>query len=347
MSSWDQDGIHSRDQEGFLPGLEQYFDQFVNTTKSLIHTVNQYIDIDYMLWIRWLLSPIFLCFVILPSLILVFIYISAIILYIYRIHRLRLLNRIQDSVGQGDFWTAGREIVATLWDAHAWLWHGYELKGLENVPTDTGCILVYYHGAIPLDYYYLVNRFLLVKGVMIKSVVDRGLFYIPGFKIVLDVFACTAGTVDSLAEELTSGSILGLSPGGIYEAQFSDHYYKVEWRKRVGFARAALKANVPILPVFTVNIREAFRYLPFFNKFWHFIYSHTRLPLRPIFGGFPVKLTTHIGQPIYPSPEMTPEELKHQVKEQIEAMISQHQRVPGKILPSILDRVYKSRHHTD
>ena len=22
----------------------------------------------------------------------------------------------------------GREIVATLWDAHAWLWHGYEVS---------------------------------------------------------------------------------------------------------------------------------------------------------------------------------------------------------------------------
>ena len=28
-----------------------------------------------------------------------------------------------------------REAVATLWDAHAWLWHGYELRGLEHLPT--------------------------------------------------------------------------------------------------------------------------------------------------------------------------------------------------------------------
>ena len=59
--------------------------------------------------------------------------------------------------------------------------------------------------------------------------------------------------------------------GGIYEAQFSDHYYKVEWRNRLGFARAAIKSNVPVLPVFTVNIREAFRTLPFLGSddfFW-------------------------------------------------------------------------------
>eukprot|EP00088_Acartia_fossae_P038854 TRINITY_DN4031_c0_g1_i1.p1 TRINITY_DN4031_c0_g1~~TRINITY_DN4031_c0_g1_i1.p1 ORF type:complete len:362 (+),score=22.13 TRINITY_DN4031_c0_g1_i1:324-1409(+) len=343
---WEKETF-STTEDGILVGLEAYLDSLVNATKLWLHTINNYVDIDYMLWVRWLLSPVFLCFVILPSLILVFIYISSIILYIHRIHRLRLLNTLQNSVEQGDLWTAGREIVATLWDAHAWLWHGYELKGLENLPTDTGCLLVYYHGAIPLDYYYLVNRVLLLKGVMIKSVVDRCLFSMPGVKIILDVFGCTSGTVDSLAEELSNGQILGLSPGGIYEAQFSDHYYKVEWRNRLGFARAALKANVPILPVFTVNIREAFRTLPLLGSFWHFIYMKTRLPVRPLFGGFPVKLTTYVGAPIYPKEDMTPELLRDQVKASIESMISQHQRVPGKILPSIIDRVWKSRDHSD
>jgi len=343
---WEKETF-TQTEDNIMFGLQDYYDQVVNATRACFHFINQYVDIDYMLWIRWLLSPVFLCFVILPSLILVFIYITSIILYIHRFHRLRLLNRLQNSVEQGDFWSAGREIVATLWDAHAWLWHGYELKGHEHIPTDTGCLLVYYHGAIPLDYYYLVNRILLVKGFVVKSVVDRCLFSMPGLKIVLDVFGCTTGTVDSLAEELSKGSTLGISPGGIYEAQFSDHYYKVEWRNRLGFARAAIKSNVPVLPVFTVNIREAFRTLPFLGSLWHFIYMKTRLPLRPLFGGFPVKLTTYIGPPIYPEPDITPEQFRDKVKAGIEQLITQHQRVPGKILPSIVDRVWKSRAHTD
>ena len=35
---------------------------------------------------------------------------------------------------------------------------------------------MYYHGAIPVDYYYLVNRVLLLKEVMVRSVVDKFLF---------------------------------------------------------------------------------------------------------------------------------------------------------------------------
>ena len=41
--------------------------------------------------------------------------------------------------------------------------------------------------------------------------------------------------------------------------------------------------------------REAFRALPFGHRFFLWLFEKTRLPLRPCFGGFPVKLRTHIG----------------------------------------------------
>lgn len=335
-------------EDEIVSSLELFCQGIINSTKAGLQTLSHYVDVDYMLWVRWLLSPLFLTFVILPSLIVIFIYTSAIILYIYRAHRNRLVNRLQDYVEQGDFWTAGREIVATLWDAHAWLWHGYELKGLENLPVDgQGCMLVYYHGAVPIDYYYLVNRVLLVKGIVINSVVDKFLFSLPGLNIILDVFGCTTGTVDSLAEKMASGKVLGLSPGGVYEAQFSDHHYEILWRERVGFAKAVIKAKVPVLPVFTVNIREAFRTLPFISWMWHWVYMKTRLPIRPLFGGFPVKLTTYIGPPIQVTDETTPEMLRDQCKEALANLIKEHQRRPGKILRGIFDRVWRRRDHRD
>ena len=168
------------------------------------------------------------------------------------------------------------------------------------------------------------------------SVVDNFLFKVPGLKLLLEAFYCTAGTVDSIAEALAGGKILvrsfctfsfnhgwpnyecqGLAPGGVYEAQFGDHGYQVLWRERLGFARAALMSNVPLLPVFTENIRESFRVLPFGGDIFHWIFTKTRLPLRPVFGGFPVKLRTHIGEPIYPEENMTPEMLRQRCKVEI------------------------------
>jgi len=173
---------------------------------------------------------------------------------------------------------------------------------------------------------------------MINSVVDNFLFKVPGFKIFLEAFSCTPGTVDSLAEQLSQGKTLGLAPGGVYEAQFGDHEYKILWRERLGFARAALKANVPILPVFTENIREAFRVFPLGGSFFYWLYLKTRLPLRPLFGGFPVKLRTHIGEPIYPEENMTPEMLRDRCQDALEKMIARHQRIPGSIWRGLFDR---------
>jgi len=315
-------------------------ERFINSTQLVLDFVNEYVDLDYMMWIRWLLSPIILTFVILPAIILILIYFSSLCLYIYRAHRQRLIRRFAAYVEQGDFWKAGRETVATIWDAHAWLWHGYELWGLENLPLEGGALLVYYHGALPLDYYYLVGRVLLLKEVVIHSVVDNFLFKLPGLKLVLDVFCCTPGTVEICTEHLKEGKILGIAPGGVYEAQFGDHNYKILWRQRLGFAKTALQANVPILPVFTENIREAFRVFPFFESFFLKMWIKTRLPLRPLFGGFPVRLRTHIGEPIYPEEGMSPEELRERCERALENMIATHQRLPGSITRGILDRFW-------
>ena len=123
------------------------------------------------------------------------------------------------------------------------------------------------------------------REIMVNSVVDNFLFKVPGLNIILEAFHCTPGTVDTCADLLSQGRVLGLAPGGVYEAQFGDHEYKILWRNRLGFAKAALKANVPILPVFTENIREAFRVLPFGGNFFYWLFQKTRLPLRPFFGG--------------------------------------------------------------
>ena len=47
--------------------------------------------------------------------------------------------------------------------------------------------------------------------------------------------------------------------------------------------------------------REAFRVFPYGHRFFLWLFEKTRLPLRPCFGGFPVKLRTHIGKT---TPEM-------------------------------------------
>lgn len=51
------------------------------------------------------------------------------------------------------------------------------------------------------------------------------------------------GTVQECSNILKSGNLLAISPGGVYEAQFGDSYYKLLWKNRLGFAKAALDAK--------------------------------------------------------------------------------------------------------
>ena len=116
--------------------------------------------------------------------------------------------------------------------------------GLENIPVDQPILFVYYHGAIPLDLYYFVSRVLLIHSKLIHTVADRFLFKVPGWSVIADVFKVIPGTVQTCSSILKEGNMLAISPGGVYEAQFGDSYYRLMWKRRLGFAKVALDAKV-------------------------------------------------------------------------------------------------------
>ena len=81
-------------------------------------------------------------------------------------------------------------------------------------------------------------------------------------------------------------------PGGAREAMFGDENYHLLWGERIGFAKVALEAKAPIIPIFTKNCREAFRTISFGRNLLLKLYEMIRLPCVPMYGGFPVKLIT-------------------------------------------------------
>lgn len=85
-----------------------------------------------------------------------------------------------DSSNDFNYWDFARTFIALIWDGHSWLWHGYEVVGLENLPTNGPALIIYYHGAIPIDMYYFVARVYLKRNRLIYTVGDRFLFKMPG-----------------------------------------------------------------------------------------------------------------------------------------------------------------------
>jgi len=236
-----------------------------------------------------------------------------------------------------------RNICAKIWRVYSRVFHAQEWEGLDNIPKKGGALIIYYHGVVPVDYCATIGEVWLQKGRCISSVVDRSLMEIPGLDPVREHFNLFPGTRESCIELLKDGSLLGIAPGGAREAYFGDSNYPILWGSRQGFAKCAIDAGVPIIPIFTENIREATLCLSgrmnVGRGLWEYLYETTKMPLVPMYGLFPVKLRTHLGKPIYPTPGMKPEEMVTLTSNAVQEMIDQHQQLPGSVKRAVYDRV--------
>lgn len=95
--------------------------------------------------------------------------------------------------------------------------------------------------------------------------------------------------------------------------------------------------------MFTENLREGFRSVNIAKRFFIKMYNWSKFPIRPIYGGFPVKFRTHLGPAIPYEQGITPEELQEKVAAAIEDLILHNQRIPGSILQAFFDR-FRKRH---
>lgn len=107
---------------------------------------------------------------------------------------------------------------------------GYEVEGLEHIPTEGPVLIVFYHGALPIDFYYLFAKIWLYRNRRVRVVADKFVFKIPGELAMiiivlvgsknclglgtlleaLEIQPSTSATCKSMLEE---GHVLAVSPG--------------------------------------------------------------------------------------------------------------------------------------
>uniref|UniRef100_A0A8C5S571 Phospholipid/glycerol acyltransferase domain-containing protein n=1 Tax=Laticauda laticaudata TaxID=8630 RepID=A0A8C5S571_LATLA len=287
--------------------------------------------LSYLIYLTWLFMPLLLGFL-LPAIILLLIYISAIIVHIYK---------RKTDIKEGylnDFWDGARQMLATMWYAHARIWNGYEVHGLEKLPNGPA-LIIFYHGATPIDFFYLVATILIKKKRILHIVADHFVFLIPGIQLLINVFRVLHGTQEECRKVLENGGLVVISPGGVREALFSDENYTIMWKNRKGFAQVATEAKVPIIPMFTRNIRENIRIVGGQIKLLRSIYEYFRLPPVLLYGNFPVKLKTYLGDPIPYDPNITAEELTEKAKDALQCLIDKHQKIPGNVWRALMERI--------
>ena len=70
------------------------------------------------------------------------------------------------------------------------------------------------------------------------------------------------------------------------------------------------------------------------------LYDKTRMVgIWPVYGGFPVKLTTHVGDPITPREDETADQLKERVEKSMKDLIDSYQIKEGGVRRAVIERL--------
>jgi 1-acyl-sn-glycerol-3-phosphate acyltransferase len=129
----------------------------------------------------------------------------------------------------------------------------------EHVPRKGGALVVGNHAYLGLDSFALAALLVLKTGRAPRFLAERSLWKIPGAAGVLDAVGAVQGAPDDAVRLLEAGELVCVYPGGIDDSfKLSREAYQLKWKDRAGFARVALRARVPIVPVAATGVDEVF-----------------------------------------------------------------------------------------
>jgi 1-acyl-sn-glycerol-3-phosphate acyltransferase len=161
------------------------------------------------------------------------------------------------------------------------------LEGAENVPKRGGALLVSNHALFALDTAVLGALLVRDLGRNPRFLADRNLWKIPGFRQLISAIGALPGEPSSAEALLREGELVVVYPGGVDDSlKLSNERYQLKWKERSGFARVAMAAGAPIVPVVGLGIDEMYRVVghePFLGRR---IFGSARYDLPIAFGAF-------------------------------------------------------------
>jgi len=136
------------------------------------------------------------------------------------------------------------------------------MEGLEYIPRSGGALLVANHGMNGFDGIVLGALLRREAGRLPFWLAERNLWKIPGFGLLADFIDAVPGERESAVSILRRGELVAVYPGGIRDSfKLSSQRQKLQWGKRSGFARVAMAAGVPIVPVAAIGVDDMYTVL--------------------------------------------------------------------------------------
>ena len=129
----------------------------------------------------------------------------------------------------------------------------------QNLPRQGGALLVGNHALGGVDAFALTALLIVHTGRVPRFLGERNLWRIPGISALLDAAGAIPGIPDDAVRLLENGELVCVYPGGVDDSfKLTHEAYTLKWGSRAGFARVAMRAGVPILPVPATGVDELF-----------------------------------------------------------------------------------------
>jgi 1-acyl-sn-glycerol-3-phosphate acyltransferase len=133
------------------------------------------------------------------------------------------------------------------------------LHDADRIPRRGPALLVGNHGLFGLDSIVLTALLIAAGHRVPRFLGEKNLFRVPGLRAALAAVGAVPGRPDEAVALLEAGELVCVYPGGIDDSfKLSTEAYTLKWGERAGFARVALRARAPIVPVAATGIDELF-----------------------------------------------------------------------------------------
>lgn len=170
-------------------------------------------------------------------------------------------------------------------------YHRAVLEGAERLPATGGALLVSNHGRLDFDSFILCLLVLRSTGRVVRLLGDRLWFGLPVAGGLMASAGVVAGTRENARCVLEAGELALTYPGGVPEIMSSRYGREhVDWRGRTGFARVAIDAGVPVVPIVSVGVNNGHLFLTSGRRLGRLLYRRL-LRLGPEYDSYRDPLT--------------------------------------------------------
>ena len=172
------------------------------------------------------------------------------------------------------------------------------MEGAGNIPRDGGALLVGNHAMNGVDGFVLAALVIRETGRYPRFLAERNLWRIPVLRNFLDLVGAVAGAPDTAIELLEAGELVAVYPGGIEDSWklTTRERYRLQWGERAGFARVAMRARVPIIPVAALGIDEMYDVIAREPLIGRSVFGSARYDLPIALGAFGTPIPRRVPQ---------------------------------------------------